>query len=146
MTTHSEVISSLDICSLAIILTRPGNFTGWDVSPMQLSVWATAFDILLAVVNMRLLTHDDGCPSQCTLQDAGSIGGLQGVPLKAAARVLPQLLQGRAPQLVNISSGSWRVHKAKASTARVVCWRELGLLNRSGCRPEKCRYCAPGAL
>ena len=64
------------------------------------------------------------------LQQQAPMGAVPGVPPRVASKVFPQLLQKRAPDLFNVFAGSWRVQRAKASTARVVCWQELGLVNR----------------
>ena len=64
------------------------------------------------------------------VQQQAPVGAVPGVPARVASKVFPQLLQKRAPDLFNVFAGSWRVQRAKASTARVVCWQELGLVNR----------------
>ena len=64
------------------------------------------------------------------VQQQAQVGAVPGVPPRVASKVFPQLLQKRAPDLFNVFAGSWRVQRAKATTARVVCWQELGLVNR----------------
>ena len=64
------------------------------------------------------------------VQQQAPVGAVPGVPARVASKVFPQLLQKRAPDLFNVFAGSWRVQRAKASSARVVCWQELGLVNR----------------
>ena len=44
-------------------------------------------------------------------------------------KVFPKILSDTAPDLFSMVESSFKVQKSKESTARVVCWRELGLTN-----------------
>ena len=44
-------------------------------------------------------------------------------------KVFPKILSDTAPDLFSMHESSFKVQKSKESTARVVCWRELGLTN-----------------
>lgn len=47
------------------------------------------------------------------------------------ARLFPFMLQQRCPDLFSYGASSFKVQRSKAGTARVVCWQELGIPNRS---------------
>ena len=44
-------------------------------------------------------------------------------------KIFPWLLKRNAPNLFSFSQSSFKVQKSKENTARVVCWREFGLIN-----------------
>ncbi|XP_055969890.1 cytosolic carboxypeptidase 4 [Sorex fumeus] len=68
-----------------------------------------------------------GCSAQETLWQAGSPVGTSAVAEDASYRLLPQILDKLAPAFT-MSSCSFLVEKSRASTARVVVWRELGVV------------------
>ncbi|XP_054999544.1 cytosolic carboxypeptidase 4 [Sorex araneus] len=68
-----------------------------------------------------------GCSAQETLWQAGSPVGTGALEEDGSYRVLPQILDKLAPAFT-LSSCSFLVEKSRASTARVVVWRELGVV------------------
>ncbi|XP_016065049.1 PREDICTED: cytosolic carboxypeptidase 4 [Miniopterus natalensis] len=67
-----------------------------------------------------------GCSIQETLWQAASAGGASAVLEDVSYRTLPQILDELAPAFT-MSSCSFLVEKSRASTARVVVWREMGV-------------------
>ena len=63
----------------------------------------------------------------------GSVGIFPGVPAGLQQRILPRILHHTASDLFAYESCTFRVQRGKEATARVVCWRELGICNRCLC-------------
>lgn len=59
----------------------------------------------------------------------GSIHVCPGIPMAHQEKVLPFLLYRRNPRAFTFRGSCWKVQRSKESTARVVGWREMGLVN-----------------
>ncbi|XP_035869445.1 cytosolic carboxypeptidase 4-like [Phyllostomus discolor] len=67
-----------------------------------------------------------GCSVKETLWQAGSAAGTSALSEDVSYRTLPRILDKLAPAFT-MSSCSFVVEKSRASTARVVVWREMGV-------------------
>lgn len=59
----------------------------------------------------------------------GSLGMHPGVPVALQEKVLPYLLYKRNPWAITFRGSCWRVQRNKEGTARIVGWKELGIVN-----------------
>ena len=59
----------------------------------------------------------------------GSMGVYPGIAMRLQERLFPRMLHSNLPNTFSYSSSNFKVQKSKESTARIVCWRELGLVN-----------------
>lgn len=59
----------------------------------------------------------------------GRIGGFPGVAIRMQEKLFPRMLHHNLPRTFSYSASNFRVQKSKEQTARIVCWRELGLIN-----------------
>lgn len=59
----------------------------------------------------------------------GSMGAYPATPQRLQEKLFPCMLHHNLPNIFSFGSSNFKVQKSKESTARVVGWRELGLVN-----------------
>ena len=76
-----------------------------------------------------------GCERKATDNSNFKISGIPGfgvtdtMNFRIQEKIFPWLLKRNAPDAFSFAMSSFKVQKSKENTARVVCWREFGLIN-----------------
>ena len=76
-----------------------------------------------------------GCERKASDNSNFKIAGIPGfgvtdsMNFRIQEKIFPYLLKRNAPDIFSFAMSSFKVQKSKENTARVVCWREFGLIN-----------------